>query len=292
MRSVGTVIQPCLSDGSMRDGPAKTSWHRSHWAGLAGGAATPCRRFLRSVLSTTLRLSLPALDAIPGLVGGSTLPALRPAPDRPVRPDRRRAGDRRPRHGRRTGAQRAVRRGIGGAGAGLDGGPPPAARLGSRLHAHRTARRSAGWHRWPARAWTVTAIAGLPLVRLDHPSLRGVPRVVKGTADRLGALLALVLIAPILLGCAIAVRRDGGPRPAPADSHGSRGAGVHVADVPDHGRQQGTRRASGVSCTATASTNSPSSSTCSAGRWPWSALGRPFRSSRATRSRRRAVACW
>jgi lipopolysaccharide/colanic/teichoic acid biosynthesis glycosyltransferase len=57
----------------------------------------------------------------------------------------------------------------------------------------------------------ITAIAGLPLVRLDHPSLRGVPRVVKGTADRLGALVALVLIAPILLGCAIAVRRDGGP---------------------------------------------------------------------------------
>ena len=57
----------------------------------------------------------------------------------------------------------------------------------------------------------ITAVDGLPLVRLDHPSLRGVPRVVKGTADRLGALLALVLIAPLLIGCMIAVRRDGGP---------------------------------------------------------------------------------
>jgi lipopolysaccharide/colanic/teichoic acid biosynthesis glycosyltransferase len=57
----------------------------------------------------------------------------------------------------------------------------------------------------------ISPIARLPLVRLDHPSLRGVPRVVKGTIDRIGALLALVLIAPILLGCAIAVRRDGGP---------------------------------------------------------------------------------
>ncbi len=57
----------------------------------------------------------------------------------------------------------------------------------------------------------VSGVPGLPLLRLDHPTLAGFPRLVKETTDRLGALLALVLVAPVLLSCAVAVRRDGGP---------------------------------------------------------------------------------
>jgi lipopolysaccharide/colanic/teichoic acid biosynthesis glycosyltransferase len=57
----------------------------------------------------------------------------------------------------------------------------------------------------------VTGVPGLPLLRLDHPTLTRFPRLVKGATDRLGALLALFLVAPVLISCAIAVRRDGGP---------------------------------------------------------------------------------
>ncbi|MDT0353518.1 sugar transferase [Pseudonocardia charpentierae] len=56
----------------------------------------------------------------------------------------------------------------------------------------------------------VRGVNGLPLVRVDHAGLRPVARFVKGTADRLGASLALLVVAPVLLACAIAVRRDGG----------------------------------------------------------------------------------
>jgi lipopolysaccharide/colanic/teichoic acid biosynthesis glycosyltransferase len=57
----------------------------------------------------------------------------------------------------------------------------------------------------------ITGVPGLPLLRLDHPTLTRVPRLVKGATDRLLALLALLVVAPVLVGCAIAVRRDGGP---------------------------------------------------------------------------------
>lgn len=57
----------------------------------------------------------------------------------------------------------------------------------------------------------VRGVEGLPLLRVDHPRLGTVARYVKGTMDRAGALLALLLVAPVLLACAVAVRRDGGP---------------------------------------------------------------------------------
>jgi exopolysaccharide biosynthesis polyprenyl glycosylphosphotransferase len=57
----------------------------------------------------------------------------------------------------------------------------------------------------------VTPVDGLPLLRLTQPALDGIPRVVKATFDRIGAVLLLVVTAPVLLGVAIAVRSDGGP---------------------------------------------------------------------------------
>ena len=57
----------------------------------------------------------------------------------------------------------------------------------------------------------VRGVNGLPLLRLDHPTLGTVARTLKGALDRSGALLAVVVVAPVLLACALAVRRDGGP---------------------------------------------------------------------------------
>jgi exopolysaccharide biosynthesis polyprenyl glycosylphosphotransferase len=54
-------------------------------------------------------------------------------------------------------------------------------------------------------------VDGLPLLRLTQPSLTGLPRVVKAVIDRIGAAVVLVLVAPLLLGIAMAVRSDGGP---------------------------------------------------------------------------------
>jgi exopolysaccharide biosynthesis polyprenyl glycosylphosphotransferase len=57
----------------------------------------------------------------------------------------------------------------------------------------------------------VANVDGLPLLRLTHPTFAGAPRLLKGAIDRLAALLILLLIWPLMLGLAVAVRRDGGP---------------------------------------------------------------------------------
>jgi hypothetical protein len=57
----------------------------------------------------------------------------------------------------------------------------------------------------------VRDVNGLPLVQVDHPGPGAASRCVKAAVDRLGALLALLIVAPMLLACAVAVRRDGGP---------------------------------------------------------------------------------
>ncbi len=57
----------------------------------------------------------------------------------------------------------------------------------------------------------VSAVDGLPLLRLTEPAFTGVARVVKALSDRLGASLLLLLLAPVMIALAIAVRSDGGP---------------------------------------------------------------------------------
>ena len=81
----------------------------------------------------------------------------------------------------------------------------------------------------------VRAVNGLPLLRVDHPGLGPAARFVKGTMDRLGALLALVVVAPVLLIGATAVRRDGGPAFRRWTRIGRGGPRVLAADLPDHG---------------------------------------------------------
>jgi lipopolysaccharide/colanic/teichoic acid biosynthesis glycosyltransferase len=57
----------------------------------------------------------------------------------------------------------------------------------------------------------VTGVDGLPLLRLDHPTLGGPRALLKEVLDRVGAAVVLLLVAPLLASCAAAVRRDGGP---------------------------------------------------------------------------------
>jgi exopolysaccharide biosynthesis polyprenyl glycosylphosphotransferase len=57
----------------------------------------------------------------------------------------------------------------------------------------------------------ITPVDGLPLVRLTQPKFTGAHRVLKNAFDRLGAAVVLLLISPLFLGIALAVRRDGGP---------------------------------------------------------------------------------
>jgi lipopolysaccharide/colanic/teichoic acid biosynthesis glycosyltransferase len=59
---------------------------------------------------------------------------------------------------------------------------------------------------------TVRAVAGLPLLYMDHPDLSGLRQVIKGAFDRAAAGAALLLVAPLLLVIAAVVRlEDGGP---------------------------------------------------------------------------------
>ena len=59
---------------------------------------------------------------------------------------------------------------------------------------------------------TIRPVAGLPLLYMDHPEFTGARRVIKEGFDRTLALAALVLLAPLFLVIALAIRlADGGP---------------------------------------------------------------------------------
>jgi HAD superfamily hydrolase (TIGR01509 family) len=52
----------------------------------------------------------------------------------------------------------------------------------------------------------IRPVAGLPLLHLEQPEFTGARRLLKGTTDRLAAALVLLLLGPLLLSFAIAVR--------------------------------------------------------------------------------------
>ena len=59
---------------------------------------------------------------------------------------------------------------------------------------------------------TIRPVAGMPLLHVDHPELTGLRWVVKALFDRVSAAAALVALAPVMAGIALAVRLgDGGP---------------------------------------------------------------------------------
>ena len=59
---------------------------------------------------------------------------------------------------------------------------------------------------------TIRPVAGLPLLHVDHPELAGGKRVLKGVFDKVVALTAVVLMAPLFAAIMLAVRLgDRGP---------------------------------------------------------------------------------
>ncbi|MFC5063201.1 sugar transferase [Actinomycetospora atypica] len=54
----------------------------------------------------------------------------------------------------------------------------------------------------------MTPVDGQPMIRLTQPCFRGAGRVSKAVLDRIAAALALVVLAPVLLGVAIMIRLD------------------------------------------------------------------------------------
>jgi exopolysaccharide biosynthesis polyprenyl glycosylphosphotransferase len=57
----------------------------------------------------------------------------------------------------------------------------------------------------------VSPVDGLPLLRLTEPTFTGIPRLVKAAMDILGAILLILVLAPLLVTIYLAVRVDGGP---------------------------------------------------------------------------------
>jgi lipopolysaccharide/colanic/teichoic acid biosynthesis glycosyltransferase len=60
------------------------------------------------------------------------------------------------------------------------------------------------------RDGSTAVLAGLPVACITRPTLTGPSRVVKDVLDRVLAALIVLVLAPVLLSCAVAVRRDGG----------------------------------------------------------------------------------
>ncbi|MDA4892388.1 sugar transferase [Microbacterium resistens] len=54
-----------------------------------------------------------------------------------------------------------------------------------------------------------TPVAGLPLVHVDFPRLEGAQRFLKRTFDLIGSAILLVVLSPVFLATAIAIRVDG-----------------------------------------------------------------------------------
>ncbi|WP_240658565.1 sugar transferase [Microbacterium sp. CPCC 204701] len=52
-------------------------------------------------------------------------------------------------------------------------------------------------------------VAGLPLVHVDFPTLEGYARVAKRTFDIIGSSLIILLLSPVMIATAIAIRADG-----------------------------------------------------------------------------------
>ena len=51
----------------------------------------------------------------------------------------------------------------------------------------------------------IRPVAGLPLLNIEEPEFTGVRRIVKGGMDRLLALMAVILLAPVFVGISVAV---------------------------------------------------------------------------------------
>ncbi len=66
-------------------------------------------------------------------------------------------------------------------------------------------------HEYFSQVGVQDQIGAIPVIRLRTPALRGLAWQVKRGADVLLATVALVVLSPLLVAVAIAVRREGGP---------------------------------------------------------------------------------
>ncbi|MEV4139204.1 sugar transferase [Dactylosporangium sp. NPDC049742] len=55
---------------------------------------------------------------------------------------------------------------------------------------------------------TIRPVDGLPMLHVEHPTLTGARRVLKAVVDRVGAVVLLVVLSPLLAGLALAVRAE------------------------------------------------------------------------------------
>ena len=86
---------------------------------------------------------------------------------------------------------------------------------------------------------TMRPVAGLPLLYVDEPRFTGAARVVKGTVDRLVALVALVLLAPLLVVVAVAIKlTSSGPVVFRQQRIGQELGAVRGVEAPHHVRRR------------------------------------------------------
>ncbi|MEV4517256.1 sugar transferase [Dactylosporangium sp. NPDC049525] len=55
---------------------------------------------------------------------------------------------------------------------------------------------------------TIRPVDGLPMLHVEHPTLTGARRVLKAVVDRVGAVMLLIALSPLLAGLALAVRAE------------------------------------------------------------------------------------
>lgn len=58
---------------------------------------------------------------------------------------------------------------------------------------------------------TIRPVDGLPMLHVEHPRLSGGSRIIKEFVDRAGSALLLLILAPVLIGIAIAIKSEPGP---------------------------------------------------------------------------------
>jgi len=66
-------------------------------------------------------------------------------------------------------------------------------------------------HHFHTQTGTADHIGSIPIMRIRNPSLRGPARLIKRVFDVAVSVMALIILSPIMIGAALAVRIEGGP---------------------------------------------------------------------------------
>ena len=230
---------------------------------ISGGAGERCRGCSPWVRRRTWRRSSSAPDAARRSAGRSAAPALPREPARTARrpsPVSRSSATSIPSHA--LALARPLRRRLGRPGSGWTA--VRLGRLARDLDRSRTALMvDPRLMNHAGSSVRVRTVLGLPLLRLEHPTLRGFRRLTKEVIDRTVTSVLLVVLAPVLrrLRARATPRGSCGAPARRADRPGR--ASVLSPDLPDAAipRRIASPR-SAESCIAGAWTSCPSCSTC------------------------------